>query len=191
MAAGSHLQLFQLVSACSEYLLSVLDIDNCIDILNLAETYTLKTLHKTVNRFIGQNLTNLSCSSEFHRLSSLQLQFLLENDFPVDCAEVGVLKAVLCWLYHNPALRSSSTAKLLKCIHFTDISRENFHTLRKSPMFSLLRKANPSLGVCCFTSMWNAYLERTDPLLPDLINTRGFQQAVITVGGFQAGETLN
>lgn len=102
LSAASHVQVVAVVEACSNYLQAQLDLENCVDIVTIAETYSLNQLRLKVYRFISGHLREFSNSNEFYRLSPLQLEHLLECDFPVDCPETEVLRIVLRWLrYHD------------------------------------------------------------------------------------------
>lgn len=97
LSAASHVQMDSVVEACSNYLQSQLDIENCVDIATIAETYSLSQLRRKVYRFMSGHLLEFSNSSEFYRMSAQQLEYLLECDFPVDCSESDVLRIVLTW----------------------------------------------------------------------------------------------
>ena len=63
---------------CSRYLTSPLDLDNCVDILSLADTFTLHRLKQSVFRFISENLKQFSSTAEFRALTADQLASLLQ-----------------------------------------------------------------------------------------------------------------
>jgi len=46
------------------------------------------------------HLLEFSKSSEFYRLTPVQLENLLAYDFPVDCSEADVLRIALAWFFH-------------------------------------------------------------------------------------------
>ena len=75
-----------------------LDLENCVDIVTIAETYSLSQLRRRVYRFMSAQLCEFSQTPDFHRLAPQQLEHLLECDFPVDCPEADVLRIVLRWL---------------------------------------------------------------------------------------------
>ena len=67
-----------------------MDLDNCVDIATIAETYSLSGLRGHVYRFMSANLKDFARSVDFHRLSPQQLDHLLGCDYPVDCPESEV-----------------------------------------------------------------------------------------------------
>ena len=62
-----------MVEACSNYLRAQLDVENCVDIVTIAETYSLDTLRDKVYRFMSENLAVFAQRPEFHRLSANQV----------------------------------------------------------------------------------------------------------------------
>lgn len=100
LEAASHVQMIAVIQACSNYLQSQIDIENCVDIATIAETYSLSQLRMKVYRFMSGHLLEFSKSNEFYRLTPQQLENLLAYDFPVDCSEADVLRIVISWLLH-------------------------------------------------------------------------------------------
>lgn len=98
LAAASHLQMIEVVHICSNYLQSQIDIDNCIDLVTIADTYSLSQLKIKVYKFMSGHLTELSHNGEFYRLTPQHLENLLTYEFLVNCSEEDVLKIVLRWL---------------------------------------------------------------------------------------------
>lgn len=74
-----------------------------MDIVTLAETYSLYELKKRVYRFICSNLMKFSHTPDFQRLSESQLEYILSCDYPVDCPEADVLHIVLQWIEFDTA----------------------------------------------------------------------------------------
>lgn len=100
LEAASHVQMVAVIQTCSTYLQSQIDIENCVDIATIAETYSLQSLKIKVYRYMSGHLLEFSNSSEFYRLIPQQLENLLAYDFPVDCSEADVLRIVLAWFFH-------------------------------------------------------------------------------------------
>ena len=122
LSAASHIQVVAVVEACSNYLQVLflswwslrnckshsvigllsfqaqLDLENCVDIATIAETYSLNQLRRRVYCFMSAHLSELSHSPDFSRLSPQQMEYLLDCDYPVDCPESEVLCVVFRWL---------------------------------------------------------------------------------------------
>ena len=103
-----------MVRLCSRYLHTNLDLDNCRDILSLADTFSLPQLRHNVLRyctvlyypalyctvlyypalyctvhhvlrFMSENLKQFSGTQEFTGMEAGQLASLLSSNFPVTC----------------------------------------------------------------------------------------------------------
>lgn len=101
LEVASYLQIWALVQTCSDYLATQIDMENCMDITTIAETYSLHDLKMEGYRFMNENLTKFSKTSEFFMLTFNQLRVLLACDMPVDCTESEVMKAVFSWFFHQ------------------------------------------------------------------------------------------
>ncbi|MCL4135156.1 UNVERIFIED_CONTAM: hypothetical protein GTU68_026110 [Idotea baltica] len=168
LAAAAHFQVPTIIQACSNYLQAQLDLDNCVDVTTLAETYSLHSLRKKVSAFMCANLFEFSRTPDFHRLTPTQLLHLLSCDFPVDCSEARVLEIVVAWLQHSWAERLPHAPALLTPINWKEVPKaltqrvERLFTVRLPPLEPLPAPATPQ----------------------GLVNTRGLELAVVKVGGF-------
>ena len=98
LAAANYIHLETVMEACHSYLETELDLENCIDILVIAENYSLKSLSEKVYHFICANIEKVADKSDFYRLKPSQLEYILSRDFPVDCCEMKILEIVLRWI---------------------------------------------------------------------------------------------
>lgn len=181
LAAAAHVQVVTIVEACSNYLQAQLDLDNCVDIATIAETYSLHILRKRVYSFMCAHLHKFSKMKDFQRLTVSQLLHLLSCDYPVDCSEAQVLLTVASWLQHKPSDREPHAATLLAAVNLAEVP-------------------SPILDRASRLSVLEAPLQvalRRQPL-PDvpapptgLVNSRGLELAVIKVGGFSIAGITN
>ena len=86
----------KVLEACSGYLHAQLDSANCVDILDLSETFGLNRLRHSSYRFVSESLSSIA-PSQLLTLSGDQMERLLSADFPVDVAEADILDLVLTW----------------------------------------------------------------------------------------------
>ncbi|KAL1498249.1 hypothetical protein ABEB36_009079 [Hypothenemus hampei] len=198
LAAASHVQMDNCILACSNYLQSQIDLDNCVDIATIAETYSLKSLKIKAYRYMSGHLLEFSNSSEFYRLTPVQLENLLEYDFPVDCSEGDVLRIVLSWFFHvdnhEGNVRISYAVRIMKYIHFVEISKRKldaildkffedrkyeWQILRTVIVQEMFMQTSGSLTVA-FSSMNGT-----------LLNSRGMEQAILKIGGFGMSGVTN
>lgn len=136
LATASHVQLFPVVEACSGYLQEQLDLENCVDVATIAETYCLHQLRKRVYQFMCSCLYRFSQMPDFQRLSVFQLEYLLACDYPVDCDETQVLNIVLRWLQFDLE-RLVVARQLLKNVNFKEIPFAHVAQFIESPLFQV------------------------------------------------------
>ncbi|KAI5720617.1 hypothetical protein M8J77_009500 [Diaphorina citri] len=197
LLSASHVQIEPLVEACSSYLQSQLDLDNCVDIASIAETYSLSKLRSQVYRFMCSHLRQFSSSPEFARLSSCQLEYLLACDYPVDMAESDVLRICLQWLHNhtsgenkslNKSLRSTCE-RIFRLINFAHIS-PNSAVIVNDPFL----QANPVCAKALYThcKKQQGQTESNSSLVHNpLLNSRGMELAIVKVGGFSLAGITN
>lgn len=181
LATANHIGLTPVVEACSSYLQDQLDLENCIDVATLAETYSLRRLRKRVYRFICANLHQFAKTPEFQRLSTTQMEHLLACDFPVNCPEGDVLSFVLNWVACDLGDRLSQARKLVSYICFSEIPASRLAELWDSPVLQCLfsRRIPPHLSG----------IGGQPP--PSLVNTRGMELVLLKVGGFGLSGVTN
>jgi len=187
------------------FLQAQLDLENCIDIATIAETYSLSQLRQRVYRFMSGHLREFSRSPDFHRLAPQQLEYLLGCDFPVDCPEAEVLQIVVRWLLASThtvtaGQRLACAQRLLRRIHFAEIMPWDLeavqqqsllgHSYQDQHLFHLV------LSETCRQSRVRPTLPNTSSVVPvsktsPLVNSRGMELAVVKVGGFGIGGITN
>lgn len=182
LGAASHLQMLPIVDACERYLYSQLDLENCVDLVSLAELYTLPQLCHKAYCYIGRKLEKLARTKEFQQLTAMQLLTLLSNKYPVACSELEVAEALTSWLLTDLTCRKMYAGKLLDQLQLQTLRCGQLEELRESLTSLGFVKEIPT-GLCKTPTSY----KRTIEVLPDgLKNTRGFEAAIINVGGFQA-----
>ncbi|ESO98232.1 hypothetical protein LOTGIDRAFT_114716 [Lottia gigantea] len=183
LAAANHVQILPVISACEDFLKSHLDLDNCIDIMNVAELYCLKNLYQVAQQFMCRNWSIFSLSNDFLRLNFKEFQTLLSSKFPVDCDEKSILLSVLTWAEYDSQNRNSLFVELFKFIEFENIRREDIEEIQSTPVW----KTVESNEVCL-----SRYLNQLDKSVVSkdwlkcsgISNLRGFQHTLIVAGGF-------
>ncbi|XP_018320287.1 kelch-like protein 26 [Agrilus planipennis] len=186
LAAATHCQMLTVVQACSSYLQSKIDVDNCVDIATIAENYSLSQLKTKVYTYMSENLLEFSNSCAFYRLSPQQLETLLAYEFPVDCTEADVLNIILCWFFHSDnselELRFGYALRILRKIHFSEIPSKKLEEILEKVFSSgecersmyklVLSEAYRQKAINRFGSSHN------------LLNSRGMELALLKIGGF-------
>lgn len=190
LSAANYVQMDAVVDECSNYLQTQIDIDNCVDLITIAETFSLKKLQRQCYRFICLHLQEFAATNEMNRLDCEQLQRLLTCDFPVNCTETTVLQIILNWLKTKQSDRKTATC-LLRHVHLAKIS--------------LIDLKRTIVEVCSMTThqMYHELIHQLtetqqkmhkNPTLvshgKSLINSRGMELVLINVGGFRSSSGI-
>ncbi|OXA64020.1 kelch-like protein 9 [Folsomia candida] len=194
LSTASHVQVTTVVEACSSYLQEQLDLENCVDIVTLAETYSLHQLRKRVYRFICGHLMDFSQTQDFQRLSVAQLEYLLQCDYCVDCTEAEVLQIVLQWVEFDTCRIQHST-RLLSKINFEEIPPKCLGQMWDYTILHCVCSQSNSdsiykLIVSQVLIDQAAFIQRKKPTA-SLVNSRGMELAIIKVGGFGISGVTN
>ncbi|XP_072393070.1 kelch-like protein 26 [Diabrotica undecimpunctata] len=186
LEAASHVQMVAVIQACSTYLQNQIDIDNCVDIATIAETYSLSTLSKIVYGYMSGHLLEFSNSSEFYRLTPQQLENLLAFDYPVDCSEADVLRIVLTWFFHvdtnELAIRLTYALRIIRYIHFVEISQRKLESILDKVFED--RKCEWQLYKIILQEVYRQTTNEESRFISSLLNSRGMEMAVLKIGGF-------
>ncbi|XP_063708543.1 kelch-like protein 12 [Culicoides brevitarsis] len=195
LAAASYTQLDSVVEACLNYLQDQLDIDNCIDILTISETYSLNSLKERVYRFICGHLFEVSQINEFIRLTFAQLSYILSCDYPVDCSESQVLsQVVLQWIIQTnlPVTEENEQLNnLLKQIRFNEMP---LTAVKQALSHNQLTPKHDLYKIVITHARTERKKFRTTQSLlnsASLVNSRGMEIALIKIGGFDLSGITN
>lgn len=97
-----------------------------MDVITLAETYSLNRLRRFAYNFISENFLNLT-TQQIKRLDLEQLDHLLGGDFPVNASELSILHVVLAWIQDQG--QKSAAETLLSRIDFAQIAQDDLKRL--------------------------------------------------------------
>ncbi|KAL3268587.1 hypothetical protein HHI36_007695 [Cryptolaemus montrouzieri] len=193
LEAASHVQMLALIQTCSNYLEAEIDIDNCVDIATIAETYSLGVLKMEVYRFMNENLLAFSNTSEFYRLTATQLEMLLAYDLPVDCSECEVLRIVLNWFFYNTNavlhIQVPNTVRIFQHIHFKNIPRRKLQSILHDIVED--QKCDWELYKIIVSEIYTQMSIEESKTPISLLNSRGMELAVLKIGGFGIGGITN
>jgi len=175
LACAAQLQVKSVVALCARYLDTNLDLENCVDILTLADTFTLHKLRHNVLRFLSENLKQFCKTPEFQRLDSSQISSLLNSNFPINMSESDVLAAAAAWIEHDLTSRLRWADQVVDAVRLVDIPSRDIVGMMDRPALKTMKDKL-------------AALERLSPLRQSdtykMVNSRGMEMAVVKVGGF-------
>lgn len=194
LSAATHVQIQSVVYACCTFLQNHIEIENCVDIANIAENYCLSHLKNRTYMFMSAHLIEFSNSHEFYRLSLHQLKSLLTCDYPVNCSEGDILQIVLNWFTNVESaerkLQIESASQVLEQIHYGEIPHWKLKAILDSTTQNhydyelhklILTKCK------CRHNLKNITMHSNEFLL----NSRGMELAILKIGGFGVGGMTN
>ncbi len=124
LAAASHLQITEALDLCVSFMEKAITIDNCVDILNMSELYSLAACGTIARNFILENFEALADSPQYSKLTSGQLcQLLAENSLRV-VSEYKLFELVLRWINVDRTDRDCHTAELMNFVRLPLLSGE-------------------------------------------------------------------
>ena len=191
LSAANHLQILAVIEACAKFLFSEIDLENCVDIATISETYSLLPLRKYAYCFMARSLDKLACLREFQRLSAAQLEHLLHGAFPVECSEADVLQAVTTWIHYDRASRGQYVQRLLGLVHFNRVPLDDLLNVLNTNT-SELKDSCPEYSdyiqrILAKQDCWDMFRD-TETVDAGLINLRGLEKALVNIGGFQCSK---
>ncbi|XP_077576735.1 kelch-like protein 32 isoform X2 [Stigmatopora nigra] len=129
LSAGSHLQLLELLSICSHYLIEELSSVNYLELYRVADLFHLPSLEEAVVDFLVGHLSDLS---QTRQEEALQLPFrllkeVLKSDRLTSLSEEDIWKFVVMWLEHD--CRYQYTEDLLQQVRYGLMDVSTLHHL--------------------------------------------------------------
>ncbi|XP_069113518.1 kelch-like protein 26 [Argopecten irradians] len=124
LAGATHLQVNDAVKLCSRYIETSITPKNCVDVLNLAELFSLETTTRIAKKFILENFENVAQSEQYQLLTLMQLAEMLQaNSLKVN-SEYNLFELVLRWVNHMPETREAFVPELMKYVRLPLLSGE-------------------------------------------------------------------
>ncbi|XP_054030035.1 kelch-like protein 32 isoform X1 [Dryobates pubescens] len=127
LAAGSHLQLLELLSLCSHYLIQELNSFNYLDLYKLADLFNLTLLENAVVDFLVKHLSELlkSHPEEVLALPYCLLREVFKSDRLTSLSEEQIWQLAVRWLEHN--CRYQYLEELLQYVRFGLMDADTLH----------------------------------------------------------------
>ncbi|KAM8869967.1 kelch-like protein 32 isoform 2-T3 [Spinachia spinachia] len=132
LSAGSHLQLLELLSLCSHYLIQELSSVNYLELYRVADLFHLPALEEAVVGFVVEHLSELSHSrqEEALQLPYRLLREVLKSDRLTSLSEEEIWKLVVLWLDHD--CRHQYADDLLQHVRYGLMDVPTLHHLARS-----------------------------------------------------------
>lgn len=188
LCAANHIQLMPVVEACVNFLKSHIVLTNCVDMLTIAELFTLDDLTSYIYKYISNNFSSIGISAEFCKLSDSQLLKLLQMNYAVDCTETDVLSAVIGWIVHHHGYHPKMAEEILSQLNFSSMTLQGIHLI---PNATDLKKMLGDQENADFMQKFLKNVSSSPRQVPGLINVRGFTESVMVCGGFRPGQGMS
>jgi len=108
-------QVADAVKLCASFLNSSVTLDNCVDVLNISELYSLDTCAVLARSFVIANFESLADQNteEFMKLSASQLASMLSDNALCVSSEYRLFDIVIDWVRHGLSAREQYIAQLM------------------------------------------------------------------------------
>ncbi|TRY83251.1 hypothetical protein DNTS_032517 [Danionella cerebrum] len=180
VSAASTLQIPQLLQMCMDFLMAELNTHTCVYIWNIGAAYGLMPVREAARKYILENFSQFSETSQFNQLTLEQITSFLQDDNLTLPSEVAAFQIAMKWLDFD-AKRQEHSAELL--------SHVRFETIPASELVSQIQPVpRMMLDPHCHRLLVDAMNYH---LLPTQQNTlqsprtkvRGSQNVLLTIGG--------
>uniref|UniRef100_UPI00398F7DE4 kelch-like protein 31 n=1 Tax=Pristiophorus japonicus TaxID=55135 RepID=UPI00398F7DE4 len=124
IATANLLQMHSLIKMCCDFLMQEINVENCMYIANIAETYGLKNTKEAAHKFIRDNFLEFSERDHFLKLTFEQImEFMLDDNLQLP-SEITAFQIAMKWLdFDNKRVKYA--ADLLNTIRFGTISAQD------------------------------------------------------------------
>ncbi|KAK2839878.1 hypothetical protein Q5P01_013618 [Channa striata] len=149
LEAASQFQFLRVVDACASFLNKSLHLENCVGILNLAESHALPALKDRAQDYITSQFFQVVQQQDFLELPAESLETILQRDnLDVKCEEF-VFEALMRWVRAQQDERYPLLARLLEHVrlpllepaYFVEKVESDELIRRCSEAFPLLQEA--------------------------------------------------
>ncbi|XP_069582882.1 kelch-like protein 31 [Ranitomeya imitator] len=124
ISSAISLQINSLVNMCCDFLMQEINVENCMYVANIAETYGLKSTKEAAQKFIRDNFIEFSETDQFLKLTYDQINELLIDDELQLPSEIVAFQIAMKWLDHDEK-RIKYASGLLGNIRFGTISAQD------------------------------------------------------------------
>ncbi|XP_054728397.1 kelch-like protein 22 [Anastrepha obliqua] len=202
LSVSTHVQMKAAIDACSHFLESQIDLDNCVAIAALADLYSLEPLKKKAYRYMCSRLDEFAQTPDLLSLTLDQFEHVLACNYPVDCSEQRVLEIVFEYCLETD-LKPELTRRLFGKVQFHQIGACAINAMKSKGNTSLESNIN-ALTLAYYRVLNDEMLKQemgklrlADTYADDLLsaevltNTRGMELALVKIGGFETNGLTN
>ncbi|XP_013112381.2 kelch-like protein 26 [Stomoxys calcitrans] len=196
LSVSTHVQMKAVIEACSNYLESQIDLENCVAIAALADLYALDALKRKTYRFICSRLDEFAQTPDLMNLTWDQLDYILSCNYPVDCREERVLQITLQYCLET-RLKVELARLLFAKVRFNQIEANEVNTLLSNTE-SAEEDSQQYVDAVRQEMQKQEQVRKHNAKDCDevicskvLINSRGMELALVKIGGFETNGLTN
>ncbi|OPJ86688.1 kelch-like protein 26 isoform A [Patagioenas fasciata monilis] len=112
LGAAVFLQMVPVVELCEEFLKSAMSVETCLNIGQMATTFSLASLKESVDAFTFRHFLQISEEEDFLHLPLERLVFFLQSNKLKSCSEIDLFRAAVRWLQYDQTRRASASQVL-------------------------------------------------------------------------------
>ena len=120
--AAIQLGVKRVIDYCVQYLITTVCLQNCIELLHLAEKNDFGLLRSSVQDFISANFMDVSGTKDFQTLTPEQITYFIGQDRMMSGSEMQLFGSAAKWINHSRNSRVKYASQLMKHIRFPLIS---------------------------------------------------------------------
>lgn len=176
---ADHFMINKLKSHCEDYYKQFVSLENCLNIKDMVDTYSLTGIRDTINQFIADHVTDVLPQTALLRLSFDKFALFIA-DPATGCDSIShhtLLTAISAWVKFDLSDRCSDFSNLLEVVNWSDadpsdiikhIESESLYQESKECLFYMLRalvKSNVEIGTYAevYEELCDKYQETLDP----------------------------
>ncbi|XP_042622051.1 kelch-like protein 26 isoform X2 [Cyprinus carpio] len=138
LGAAVFLQMVPVVELCEEFLKSAMSVETCLNIGQMATTFSLSSLKQSVDAFTFRHFLQIAQEDDFLHIPKERLVFFLQSNKLKNCSEIDLFHAAIRWLQHDASRRAAASEvlchvrfplmqsyELVDCVQTVDIMVED------------------------------------------------------------------
>ncbi|KAL4658823.1 kelch-like protein 26 [Arapaima gigas] len=112
LGAAVFLQMVPVVELCEEFLKSAMSVETCLNIGQMATTFSLSSLKESVDVFTFRHFLQIAEEDDFLHIPMERLVFFLQSNKLKNCSEIDLFHAAIRWLQHDESRRAEASEVL-------------------------------------------------------------------------------
>ncbi|XP_067824715.1 kelch-like protein 26 isoform X2 [Heptranchias perlo] len=112
LGAAVFLQIVPVVELCEQFLKSVMSVETCLNIGQMASTFSLSSLKESVDNFTFAHFLQIAEEDDFLHLPLDRLVFFLKSNKLKNCSEIDLFRTAIKWLQHDDSRRVGASLVL-------------------------------------------------------------------------------